>query len=488
MKTNPVILFFLIILLLLAACIPQRAIINTIASQVSNVSLPTEPLEMTALSTVVESPPTSTYHDDLIPQARDFLYELKSGDFSAGFLRFDDTMKKALPEAKLKEVWEQLLVQVGEYQGETNVRTETKSGYQIVILTSQFAKALLNVRIVFDTQGRISGLFFQPAQPAQPQSYTPPDYVDLQSFIEKEVVIGSGNWSLPGTLSLPKGDGLFPAVILVHGSGPNDRDETLGPNKPFRDLAWGLASRGIAVLRYDKRTYTHAAKFYGDEFAQLTLQGETIDDALFAAQFLRETDGIDPEQIFVLGHSLGGMAAPRISEQDPNLAGLILFAAPSRPLEDVVFDQYQYSYEIQDSPKNGREELDAIATQVARVKDPGFSASTPVVDLPLGLTPAYWFYLNDYNQVATAQAIEMPMLILQGERDYQVLAEKDFTGWQTGLQGKPNVTFILYPDLNHLFIQGTGKSTPDEYNFPGHVSQQVIDDIVSWIEQYVPVS
>jgi hypothetical protein len=403
------------------------------------------------------------------------------GDYAAAFARFNATMQGALPEDKLKDLWAQLESQVGAYQEMTGVRTEMAEGYYVVTLTSQFEKAMLNVRVVFDAQGRIAGLFFNPAQQEEPAVDTPPEYVALQSFSKQELALGSGDWSLPATLTLPVGNGPFPAVVLVHGSGPHDADETIGHNKPFRDLAWELASRGIAVLSYDKRTLVHADQYTGEALANLTLQEETIDDALLAAQLLRLTPGIAPEQIYVLDHSLGAMAAPRIGEQDPALAGLVLLAGPSPPLEDLVFDQVNYLYELQGSPTDGQAEMNALATQVEQVKDPALSADTLSEDLLSEFTPAYWGYLREYDQVATAQSLVKPMLILQGGRDYQVLAEKDFTGWQAALQGRSNVVFKLYPDLNHLFITGEGFSTPDEYSLPGHVSQQVIADIASWI-------
>src|SRR5690606_33004513 len=144
-------------------------------------------------------------------------------------------------------------------------------------------------------------------------AYQAPSYADPARFSEREATVGSGTWALPGTLTLPKKEGKFPAVILVHGSGPNDRDETLGPNKPFRDLAHGLATRGIAVLRYDKRTLVHPKALASEVGAALTLREETIDDALAAAALLRTIPEVDASKIFVVGHSLGGTAIPRIA-------------------------------------------------------------------------------------------------------------------------------------------------------------------------------
>ena len=478
----------LIGLVFLAGCAPQAETPTvqtaapaetTIEPSVEQAAEPTLTLtaEPTAEMAVTEASPGE---QDLIADAQTFIEQWATGEFAPAYERFDEAMKDAITEDQLKEIWAQLLLQVGAYQEQLSTRTLEQDGYLAVIVTTQFENAPIDVRVVFDAAGQMAGLFFSQAQ-APSSAYNPPEYVDTDAFEEVEVTVGSGEWELPGTLTMPKGDGPFPAVVLVHGSGPNDRDETVGPNKPFRDLAWGLASQGIAVLRYDKRTLVYRDQFSGNDIAELTLKEETVDDALQAVQLLRQTDGIDPERIFVLGHSLGAMAAPRIGQQDPELAGLILMAGPSRPLEDVVLDQLTYLFEAGGSPESGKSDLDLQATEVARVKDPALSADTPASDLPLGISPLYWLDLREYAQVEVAQALAMPLLILQGGRDYQVLAEEDFAGWQAALEGLSNVTLKLYPELNHLFIAGEGPSLPAESKVEGHVSQEVIDNIAAWI-------
>jgi dienelactone hydrolase len=172
-------------------------------------------------------------------------------------------------------------------------------------------------------------------------TYEPPPYAHPERFQEHEVQIGHGKWVLPGIVSIPQGDGPFAAVLLVHGSGSQDRDETIPPNKPFRDLAWGLTSQGIAVLRYEKRTKVYAASMRS-EMDTVTVKEEVIDDALEAVALLRDRPEIDAQQIFVLGHSLGGYLAPRIGAADPQIRGLIILAGSARPLEDVLLDQMTY--------------------------------------------------------------------------------------------------------------------------------------------------
>jgi len=277
---------------------------------------------------------------------------------------------------------------------------------------------------------------------------------------------------------MPKGAGPFPAIVLVHGSGPNDRDETLGPNKVFKDLAWGLATNGIAVLRYEKRTRQCPNEMIG-AMATLTVNEETVQDAVAAAVFLRTVDIIAPDSVFILGHSLGGMVAPRIGAQDPRLAGLILLAANARSLTDLIVEQNEYLAALDGTVDEAEQkQLAELRAQAAKVEELDFKEGEVI----LGAAKAYWADLLAYDPVAAAKALTMPMLILQGERDYQVTME-DFVAWRAGLAARGGVTFKSYSSLNHLFIAGTGKSNPSEYDSPGNVSSEVIRDVAAWIKE-----
>jgi fermentation-respiration switch protein FrsA (DUF1100 family) len=266
----------------------------------------------------------------------------------------------------------------------------------------------------------------------------------------------------------------------VHGSGPHDGDETIGPNKPFRDLAWGLASRGIAVLRYDKRTLTHGQKM-ATMADRITVKEEVVDDAASAVGVLQSTDGVHPGKVYLLGHSLGAYLAPMIAGQTPDLAGLTLMAGNTRPMEDLIVEQYTYLANLDGSVSpDEQKELDKIKDQVARVKDPSLSPETPPSELPLGLPASYWLSLRNYRPGEAANELDKPVLALQGGRDYQVTMD-DFDGWKEALSSK-NATLKLYPSLNHLFMEGTGPPTPDEYGSVGHVAEEVINDIAAWLK------
>lgn len=294
--------------------------------------------------------------------------------------------------------------------------------------------------------------------------------------VDIELRIG-GNDGLPGTLSLPRGAGPFPAVVLVHGSGAHDRDETIGANAPFRDIAQGLTQRGIAVLRYEKRTHRQPSMLSD---GQLTIDRETTHDALLAIAHLRQLRMIDHRRIFVLGHSQGGMLAPRIAARAPDVAGVILLAAPARPLLDLLIEQHRRIDLLDDGVINDAEQV-ALRRLVEGVQAIRAGREPPAARLPMGLPARYWRSVDAVDPVAEAAVIEQPMLLLQGGRDLQVVAA-DWLRWRRAFADTPRVTFAYHDTLNHLGIPEHGPPSTRSYQVPGKVSAELLDDIALWVE------
>jgi dienelactone hydrolase len=412
-------------------------------------------------------------------RARAFVAALTCGDFAAAVGDFDATMQKVLPADKLKTTWESVTQQFGPFQKAADPRTEIKGQFVFVYVPCQFEKGPLDVRVVFNAEKRIGGLQFLPPKPAV--EYKWPAYVHPERFRDSDVIVGAGTpWELPGTLTLPVGPGPFPAVVFVHGSGSHDRDESIGPNKPFRDLAGGLASQGVAVLRYEKRTRQHGAKLTKET---ITVRDEVLDDALAAVALLRQTKGIDPARVFVLGHSLGATMAPKLATLDPQLAGIVVMAGAARPIEDLIVEQMTYIAGLKGEPNaESKAKLAKVQEQAARVKDPKLSPDTPAAELPLGVPAAYWLSFRGYDPAAVAAALKVPVLVLHGDRDYQVTSA-DFELWRKALADKPTARLKRYSNLNHLFMDGTGKATPDEYQKEGHVAENVVEEIAGWVRK-----
>jgi dienelactone hydrolase len=415
--------------------------------------------------------------DTLTSRAEAVVAALNQKNYAAAAADFTPEMQKALPPDKFKATWEAVLGQFGPFQKMLGTRTESRGKFEIVYVACQFEKDKLDIRLVYSADKKLGGLQFVPPKPAV--EYKSPPYVFADRFKSRDMTVGAGTpWELPGTIDMPVGAGPFAAVVLIHGSGPHDRDETIGPNKPLRDLADGLASRGIVALRFEKRTRHHGGKMLG---TVVTIKEEALDDTLAAVELLRQTPGVDPKRVFVVGHSLGAMLAPKIATLDPKLGGIVLLSGNARPLEDLIVEQITYLAKQSGEPDAVvMEQLNKIKEQAAKVKDPKLSAETPKTDLPLNVPAEYWLSLRGYEPATVAATLSMPILVLSGERDYQVPAA-DFELWQKALAGKPTATLKRYPGLNHLFMEGTGPASPKDYQKEGHVAEKVVEDVADWI-------
>jgi fermentation-respiration switch protein FrsA (DUF1100 family) len=401
---------------------------------------------------------------------------LANRSFERAHALFSPEMKAVMTSHDLEAAWEGVTKQLGLPQGLTGSRLESEGNLNVVYVTTAFSSgSLMDVKVVFNESCEIAGLWFVPPK----SEFEPPEYADCAAFEERDCAVG--DCGLPGKMTIPKGEGPFPAVVLIHGSGPNDMDETLWETKVFRDLAWGLSSDGVAVLRYDKRPKTRPDLF--DSSVPFTVMDEVIYDALAGVELLIRTEKVDSSKIFVLGHSLGGMMAPRIASFDNRIAGIIMIAGDAAKLEDAFLEQIEYLVNLDGViDENEASLLKETRETVTKIKELDISKGEVV----LGAGKAYWEDLASYDQVKVASSLKMPILVLQGERDYQVTME-DFDLWKKALSGKA-AKFISYPKLNHMMIEGEGPSTPLEYTLPGHLAQDVVEDIVDWIGNLFPNS
>ena len=311
-------------------------------------------------------------------------------------------------------------------------------------------------------------------------------------MIEEKIVIGENTkYPLNGLLTLPDDTAKpVPAVVFVHGSGASNMDEKVGKLAPFKDLAQGLARHGIASVRYDKRSFAHGFKMLRDKSLEVTVKTETIDDAILATDLLKKNPRIDPERVFIIGHSMGGMLAPRIDAEGGNYAGLIIMAGSPRKLEEIILDQNE---DVLRSTKGFVNWI--VKKQVAKFAamfDGMYELSDEEAKkrkMGGGTTLYYFKEMGEHPVSGYLLSTEKPILIMQGEKDFQATAEKDFAAYKQLLAGRSNVTFRLYENLSHAFVPsvyGDIMKAKQEYNVEQHISNEMIEDIASWINNATP--
>lgn len=353
------------------------------------------------------------------------------------------------------------------------------------------------------TQGRTTPLnlkrtTLEAAKPKRPQEEAiasrAPGYASSEVSFDNE----PAKVKLAGTLTVPQGKGPFPAVVLVHGSGPIDRDGTVFGHKPFLVLADHLSRQGIAVLRYDKRGVGQSTGKRG-EATTLDLAADTE----AALRFLRGRPEIDARRIGVVGHSEGGLIAPLLASRDPALGFVVMLAGPGVGGGRLLVEQLALTARARGAPEHiiARERVLNQALFAAMVDEPSLEAARAKAgsilaeaerkgELPAGMgasalerfgTP--WFRsLLAYDPVPALQAVRQPILVLNGERDLQVPAAMSLPPIRTALQANPHAVIREMPGLNHLFqtakTGGIGEYAEIEESF----APAALDAIGGWIK------
>jgi uncharacterized protein len=415
---------------------------------------------------------------DHVAMARELVADLAAQRFGLVEQNFNQSVAQLLPQDKLRDAWGKMTADLGPFVSIKWAGHEQKQDLDYVYVTCKFAHKDVDVLFIFDALQKIAGFKTMPA--SWFGVWQTPSYANPASFNEAEVKIGQVPWVLPGTLAVPKGAGPFPVVVLVHAWGANDEDESAGPDRIFKDIAWGLASRGIAVLRYVKRT-----KEYGPEVARslssFTAEQETAEDARAAVSLLSGMHTIDSHHIFLLGVDFGGYLAPRIASGDSQIAGLILMGAYARPLEDVFLDQVKLQVTHNSSPTAAQLEALAKAEEEKRqIEDPGLQPGRTVRLAGAPVPTAYMLDLRGYSPTRTAATLKIPMLILQGDHIAQS-PSADWAGWKRSLASRSDVTFKSYSTLNESFLPASQQNGGTQSPIAEHVPLKVIEDLAVWI-------
>jgi esterase/lipase len=414
--------------------------------------------------------------DDKLSIALEFAQDLSAADFDALLLKYsyDEKMKEAMAAADTKKLVLFYNAEYGEVEEFKIPYSMVVGAYQYVMIPVKCTLSNFNYQIAFDNSNQIVGFTYAGflERDTTSENKMPSNVTETEYSFEND------GYVLPGTFTAPVKGSDFPVVILVQGSGPSDRDESIYENKPLRDIAWALAEKGIASFRYDKRTYLYAEKVGED--TSFTIEDEIIKDTVTAARMIMELENINPDKIYILGHSLGGYVIPRIAEELPKAAGFIMMAAPAEHLTEYLMEQMEYvAGEDGTVTLPEQQAISAAAEELELLADP---TKIPEDKLVLGAYRDYWIDLSNYNAMEKAEEITATVLVLQGERDYQVTMEQ-YNLWKGAFATYSNWTFLSYPSLNHLMMAGEGTPTSKEYMTKSNVDKQVTNDIIAFINK-----
>ncbi|MGA3370788.1 MAG: alpha/beta hydrolase [Terracidiphilus sp.] len=326
----------------------------------------------------------------------------------------------------------------------------------------------------------------RPQNPARPYPYR-----------EEEVTYANkaGGNTLAGTLTIPSGKGPFPAVLLISGSGPNDRDESLMGHKPFLVLSDYLTRKGIVVLRADKRG---VGKSTGDLAAATTADFAT--DAEAGVAFLSTCPEVDPQKIGLIGHSEGGVIAPMAAASDPGVAFVVMMAGDGVPGDQITVEQARLlseaagasSEKTNENAAGERELLALVETEKdSAVLDKELReklAADGVPEAQIGmaikvfLSPWYRYFLT-YDPATALRKVACPVLVLDGSKDLQIAPAQNLPAIRKALEEGGNKHFEIdeLPGLNHLF-QTAKTGAPAEYGeIEETISPAALDKMGGWI-------
>lgn len=403
-----------------------------------------------------------------------FIYCIFKQNYEQALNLFDESVKSKVTIQILQNAVEAIEDNVGKFKTLLEINEEKQTQFTTLYYYSQFEKSNVDIKIICNNSNKILGFFLAPPKDFKSNNNESVTFTKNNYPLN----IKAGSIELPGIiLHPPDSNNVHVLTIYVHGSGPLDRDETIGQNKPFKDLAEELYKYGISSYRFDKRTLIAPQLFITKNY---TIDHEVTNDVYSIVNFFLQNDTFKNYKIVLIGHSLGGMLLPKIADSLKNkISGLVLLAANTRPLETILLEQYKYIYSLQPSTEL-KNEIKELTEKIRFLHSKKFSSNASNKLLPLNLPFSYWNSLLKYNQIKTAQKLITPVLILQGLRDFQV-TETDYKLWKSSFSTHKNTSFIAYPKLNHLFLEGSGKSTPQEYSISKNIPKYVIADIANWI-------
>lgn len=391
----------------------------------------------------------------------------------------DAEMKRQIDARDYQNMWEGFIEKYDTLVTFGETTTTTKDSLWIAETKIEFVKKSFLLRLSINKQNQLAGIFFANTK----INHTPPDYVNTLLFYEVKIPVPVKGISSGGVLSLPKGNKKFPLVIITGGSGPTDKDGTSGPNKPYKDLAWALAAKGIAVYRYDKRT-ANPENLKGIKADKFTMEQEYLIDLKQLVKLLAADKRIDADNIFIAGHSQGGFMIPYFKTNLPRVKGYIGLAAPFRTIAEIIPEQITFLSSLQ-TDSASQLAYSKLITKALYTKNHVYDNKANKDSMFSGITPAFVQHMDKNKPDRTGSVLKKtPLLFIQGKRDYQVPAT-ELELWKNKLSKACCAKYVVFDKLNHLLMEGEGVSTPSEYSKPNNVPEYVASEIATWINETI---
>jgi len=451
--------------------------------------------------------------EDFLHKVAAFMELLDKGEFEAAVRFFDETMREGVPAPKLRIGWAGLVAQFGQFKSLGESRVFEEAGFQIVLQRVVFERGELNIRVAFDKAGLIAGLHFSPPDPIA-EVYVPPDYVVEEVFFTNDDI------TLAGTLTLPPTRGPHPAVILISGSGPQNRDHeiaTVPGYRPFAVIADKLTRHGIAVLRYDDRGVGEST---GDP--AVATSADFAADVEAALRYLRGREEISPEWIGLLGFSEGGMIAAMVAARTPEVAFVISMAGPAVDGYNAILMQVEHGArlaggceqavaealeqqrivldltlagewedlqaflheiilgQLQALPKEKQAALGDLKVVARRIA---------AMQLETFQSPWYQFFLR-HDPGQDWERVKVPVLALFGELDVQVDVAQNRPALEEALAraGNDDLTVVVFPTANHLFQDAVTGCVTEYARLPVEFLPGFLEAITRWLLERVALA
>ncbi|MCF8428342.1 MAG: DUF3887 domain-containing protein [Bacteroidia bacterium] len=411
---------------------------------------------------------------DAKAKAKETVYLLRNAKFETIYRRMDPVMKRIMDEEKIQGFWDILEMSYGSVTEVAEPTISYKDKLVSTVTPIQFERKRVGLKVVFNDKAMISGLFLVSPTP----QYQLPDYVDTKRFFENKITLHDTKYPVDGFLTLPKKEQKVPLVILVGNSNPGDKDLTVGPNKVFKDLAWGLANQEIAVFRFEMKTHVYPKEMMANK--NLNLEEVYLNDIKKGLKEIKEYPEIDTNRIFILGYDLGGYLLPFLEK---NLSGISAYIGVNAAYTNLANRQcYQYDYLLGSANENEKPAFEKALLKAKFARDKLLPTTLPS-QLPEGYNANYLIGLNQNNpskHIAHLQAKRV--LFIQCERSFEV-PSTELNEWikhQNGI-AEQNWIFDRYPDLNHLGISGVGPAKLTDYEKEGNVSQTLIIRVAAFV-------